>query len=92
LIYQLAGAIGVDPANLTLKELLWMSEGRGKDVWARASNLMALIANCNRDPKKSKVFKPSDFNPYYIGKVKEDSIVITTENVGIMREAFTGVK
>ena len=53
---------------------------------------MALIANCNRDPKKTKAFKPSDFNPYFIGKTKKDAVVITKDNVGLMRKAFTGVK
>ena len=89
MIYQLAGAIGVDPGGLTLRELLWMSEGAGRDAWSRASNLMALLANINRDPKKSKVFKPTDFNPYYA--VKKDSVLVTRENIGILREAFKGI-
>ena len=50
---------------------------------------MALLANINRDPKKSKVFKPFDFNPYYA--VKKDSVLITRENVSVLREAFKGV-
>ena len=69
-----------------MRELLWMSEGAGRDAWSRASNLMALLANINRDPKKSKVFKPTDFNPYYA--VKKDSVLVTRENIGILREAF----
>jgi hypothetical protein len=82
----LAGAIGIDPANLTLRELLWMSEGRGKDVWSRASNLMALIANCNRDPKKSKVFKPSDFNPYCADTNKKEAVVLTKDNMNVLKK------
>lgn len=41
-----------------------MSEGHGRDAWARASHLLALIANVNRDPKKHRPFKPSQFSPY----------------------------
>ena len=50
---------------------------------------MALLANINRDPKKSKVFKPTDFNPYYA--VKKDSVLVTRENIGVLREAFKGI-
>ena len=66
-----------------------MSEGKGRDAWSRASNLMALLANINRDPKKSKVFKPTDFNPYYA--VKKEAVLVTRETIGALREAFKGV-
>ena len=41
-----------------------MAEARTQDAWARASALMALIANCHRDPQKTRTFKPRDFDPY----------------------------
>ena len=41
-----------------------MADGRAKFEWGIASSLMALLANLNRDPKKGKQFKPSDFNPF----------------------------
>jgi hypothetical protein len=50
---------------------------------------MALLANINRDPKKSKPFKPTDFNPYYT--VKQERIYVTRDNISIMREAFKGI-
>jgi len=28
------------------------------------SALMALLANCHRDPKKTRAFKPADFDPF----------------------------
>ena len=34
-----------------------MADGRGKMEWAQTSNLMALIVNVMRDPKKSKAVK-----------------------------------
>ena len=40
-----------------------MADGRAKFEWGIASSMMALLANLNRDPKKGKQFKPSDFNP-----------------------------
>jgi len=41
-----------------------MAEGRVKDEWARMSALLALLANCHRDPKKTRAFKPGDFDPF----------------------------
>jgi len=41
-----------------------MAEGRAKDEWARMSTLLALFANCHRDPKKTRAFKPADFDPF----------------------------
>jgi len=41
-----------------------MAEGRAKDEWARTSALMALLANCHRDPKRTRALKPSDFDPF----------------------------
>ncbi len=40
-----------------------MAEARTRQEWARTSSLLALIANVHRDPKKTRPFKPDDFNP-----------------------------
>jgi hypothetical protein len=41
-----------------------MAESRQRADWARSSALMALIANTQRDPKKTRAFRPSDFDPF----------------------------
>lgn len=41
-----------------------MAEGRSKVAWSHTSAVLALIANVNRDPKRSTPFKPDDFNPH----------------------------
>lgn len=41
-----------------------MADGRGKMEWAQTSNIMAMIINVMRDPKKSKAVSASEFNPY----------------------------
>lgn len=64
LIWRCAGVVGVNPGPLTLRELLAMVEARTQDEWARLSSLMALLANCNRDPKRSKPYQPHDFDPF----------------------------
>lgn len=67
-----------------------MSEGRDRFAWSLASSLMALIANCHRDSKQ-KALEPSDFNPTLTKEEKKRNIlVITDENVEIMREEFKG--
>jgi len=41
-----------------------MAEGHGRQCWAHTSLICALIANCHRDAKRHRPFKPSDFDPY----------------------------
>lgn len=41
-----------------------MAEGRERSEWSRTSALLALIANAHRDAKKTRAFKPSDFDPF----------------------------
>lgn len=41
-----------------------MAEARTKDAWSRTSSVMALLANCHRDPKRTRTYKPSQFDPY----------------------------
>lgn len=40
-----------------------MAEGRNRAAWSHTSAVLALVANVHRDPKKTKAFNPSDFNP-----------------------------
>ncbi len=41
-----------------------MAEGRARDEWQRASAMMALLANCHRDPRKRRPYRPNDFDPF----------------------------
>ena len=47
-----------------MRELVWMAEARSRAEWDRTAALMALTANIHRDPKKTRRYKPKDFNPY----------------------------
>ena len=42
---------------------MWVAEARQRDLWNHTASVMALIANVNRDPKKSRPAKPNDFHP-----------------------------
>jgi hypothetical protein len=68
-----------------------MAEGKMKSLWGIASNLMALQANCNRDPKKhSAPFKPTEFNPFT--QQKTEIIHDTKEAFQLMRKLWIGEK
>ena len=41
-----------------------MAEGRQKAEWGQTASMLALIANCHRDPKKrQRPFAPDEFMP-----------------------------
>jgi len=72
---------------LTLRELLWMAEARGRDNWAHTSAVLALVANVNRDPKKTRAYKPSDFDPYSAREKRDEAIEVT--DMAVLKDAFT---
>ncbi|MCE9530349.1 MAG: hypothetical protein K8T89_04340 [Planctomycetes bacterium] len=41
-----------------------MAEAECRQRWSHTSSILAMLANAHRDPKKSRPFKPADFNPY----------------------------
>jgi hypothetical protein len=67
-----------------------MAEARSRADWAQVSSLMALLANCNRDPKKGRPFRPSDFDPYALGDRRPDTFELT--DMSDLKEAFTRLK
>ena len=69
---------------MTLRELLWMAEARGRADWGRTSAMLALLANAHRDPKRSRAFKPTDFNPYEV----ERRVVGKTRDLSILKTVF----
>lgn len=40
-----------------------MAEARDRSDWQRTAALMALIANCHRDSRRQRPFRPEDFLP-----------------------------
>ena len=64
-----------------------MAEGLGRERWAHTSLICALLANANRDPKRSRPFRPSDFDPY----ARQDRrlrTVANKESLAVLREAL----
>ena len=64
-----------------------MAEGHGRDAWGRLSVLLALVANCHRDPKKHRAFRPSDFDPFTRESGK--AVELNQDNIDLLKQAFT---
>ena len=62
------------------------AEARRREGWAHTSAILALIANVNRDPKKTRPFKPSDFDPYSAKDRREDAIEV--KDMDVLKNAF----
>jgi hypothetical protein len=45
-----------------------MTEARQQDGWNHTAALLAMLANVNRDPKKTRAYKPADFHPMQVAK------------------------
>ena len=88
---QLAGIIGVHPGAFTLRELAVMSLAKQRSDWNRTSASMALFANANRDPKRGRPFKPSDFDPY-ARQDRRERTDVDRESLATLKEALTGRK
>ena len=63
-----------------------MAEARAKDNWAHTSCVLAMIANTSRDPKKTRPFKPDDFNPF--SRRRRTGMRLTADNVRVLKEVF----
>jgi hypothetical protein len=61
-----------------------MAEARCRERWAHTSAVLALIANVHRDPKRSRVFKPADFDPH---RQRKDAPRVKV-GIGILKQVF----
>jgi hypothetical protein len=69
-----------------------MAQAAARERWSRTSAVLALIANANRDPKKTRPFKPSDFDPYAGPQAPAQAVEVGKDNIGTLKAAFTGRK
>lgn len=58
-----------------------MAEGRSRAEWGRTSSLLALIANCHRDPKKTRAYRPADFDPHAARRERPVSVERLTREI-----------
>jgi len=62
-----------------------MAEGKVSEAWNHTSHLLALIANVNRDPKKTRAVKPADFHPFM---KKKSGWKLKAKDIGILKDVF----
>ena len=65
-----------------------MTEARQHDNWNYASSVMALLANLNRDPKKGRALKPSDFHPKGQAIAKRSDAVPLKVDLSVLKTVF----
>ena len=63
-----------------------MAEARSRDNWSHTSAILAITANCHRDPKKFRPFTPADFDPHASADKKKTRI--RTRDLGILKQIF----
>ena len=90
-IWELAGILGVDPGPLTLRELVWMYAGRRREQWLHTAHVMALLANCHRDPKRRRrPFDIADFLPHDLKVLvrRASGLRLTRGNLRLLKPLF----
>ena len=63
-----------------------MAEGRQRDEWSRTSSVMALVANTQRNPKKTRPFRPGDFDPFARASDKRTQVIPAP--VSVLKDMF----
>lgn len=63
-----------------------MAEARAQHTWAATSSVLAMIANANRDPKKSRPFVPGDFNPLIERKRTNEPVIQV--GIEVLKDVF----
>ena len=66
-----------------------MAEGLGRERWSHTSLVCALVANAHRDPKRTRPFAPSDFDPY-ARQDRQQRVIVDKESLAMLKAAFTG--
>jgi hypothetical protein len=63
-----------------------MARARQETEWDRAAALMALTANCHRDPRKHRPFMAEDFHPLRRRAAETTpGTRITAANIGLLK-------
>ena len=69
-----------------------MHTGRRRQQWSHTANVMALVANCHRDPKRlRRAFHVADFLPPDLRREvrRSSGIPLTRGNLRLLKPLFT---
>ncbi len=61
-----------------------MGESRSQFLWGHTSAVLAMLANIHRDAKRSRTFKPADFNPH----AKSPKPIHEKAGIEILKQVF----
>jgi len=64
-----------------------MAEARGRFHWSQTAEILSMLFNANRDPKKTAPKTPVDFNPYPPEK-DEKRPLVKTKDLSILKTVF----
>lgn len=64
-----------------------MTHARQQDAWNHTASVLAMLANVNRDPKKGRAFKPTDFHPMPETKRRTEPPPLKGE-IGMLKTVF----
>jgi hypothetical protein len=70
---------------MTLRELFWAAEGKGRHDWNQTSEVLAMIHNMLKDPKEDPL-RARDINPYTAGPVGEIAVVV--DDISFLKPNF----
>ena len=90
-LLRLAGFLGIDPRPFTFRQLFIMAEGRRAEEWVWWSEMLALTANCHRDPKASKPITSESIHPYRPKPVKGEKGSVR-DVIATVKARYGGVK
>lgn len=75
---------------LTLRQLLWMVEGKISQAWNHTAALLAMLANLHRDPKKTPPVLPGAFHPMADIAAPEQTVLVDKNTIHHLKRFFTG--
>ncbi len=61
-----------------------MGEARSQQAWAHTSSVLALLVNVHRDSKKTRAYKPADFNPH----LRKSPVTIQKVGISVLKQVF----
>ncbi len=86
--YGYAGILGINPECYTLRQLIWMVEGKGRYDWSMTASMMALEININRK-KGAKAVEPEELNPFIRKSKRREKVVLSTkDSMDILKKVF----
>jgi hypothetical protein len=65
-----------------------MADAASRDRWQHTASLMALLANCHRDAKKSRAFRPKDFHPFERPRRSQSERKPPKVGIGVLKQVF----